>query len=142
MIEYIKENKKIVRNAVIILIAIIISMAIFLYFSINSESDVDKFNNTVIATIENIKSLDLKDSEYILIKFPDKEQVISKNGKIKSSTNKKYNQFEKGYAIIYKDGSYSFKLSSDGYCAIKDYNEDSINIVLYQECEDYIIEYK
>lgn len=142
MKEYIKENKKLVRNAIISLFAIIIIMIIFLYFNINNESDVDKFNNTVIATIENVKNLDLKDKDYILIKFPDKKQVISKNGKIKSSTNKKYNEFEKGYIIIYQDGSYSFKLSNGSYCAIKEYNKDNINIDLYEECEDYIIEYK
>lgn len=142
MVEYIKENKKTVRNAIMLLIAIIIIMMIVLYFNINNESSVDKFNNTVIATIESVKGLDLKDNKYILIEFPDKKQIITNHGKIKSSTNKKYDEFEKGYIIIYQDGSYSFKLSNGSYCAIKEYNKDNINIDLYEECEDYIIEYK
>lgn len=142
MKKYIKNNKKKILNATLSLVVIVIILSLILCYYINKETDVDKFKNTVVAVIENIQSLDLKDNEYTLINFPDEKEIITKNGKIKSSTNKKYLEFTKGYIIIYDNNNYAFKLSNGSYCATKDYNDLNVNIDLYAECENYDVEYK
>ena len=119
---------------------IIVLLGILIVYS-NKETELEKFNNTVLGVIENIKDIDIKD-EYKLINFPDKENVITKNGKIKRISGKKYNEFEKGYILVYKDKTYSFKLSNGKYCASKKLTDSSINIDIFTECENYDVEYK
>lgn len=142
MREYFKENRKLLLNALLSIIVIVLILTIILFFYVNRETDVEKFNNTLIATIEKVKELNLDKKEYILVEFPDKENIISKSGKVTSMSKKKYDNFTKGYIIIYKDENYALKLSNGKYCATKNFNESSINVDIYAECENYDIEYK
>src|SRR5574344_399764 len=142
MKKYFEENRKLLLNALLSIIVIVLILTIILFFYANRETEVEKFNNTLIATIEKTKELELSKKEYILVEFPDKENIISINGKVSSMSGKKYNNFTKGYIIIYKDKSYAFKLSNGKYCATKTYNETKLSVDIYGECEDYDIEYK
>lgn len=141
MKKYVEENKKMLLNAALSIVVIILILSIALFMHVNKESDTEKFNNMVLAVIENIKKQDITD-EYILVEFPDKEEIVSKNGKLISSTGKKYKSFTEGYIIRYKDESYAFKLSNGSYCAYKNYNETKVNIDLENVCENFEIEYK
>lgn len=141
MKKYIEENKRRLLNALLSIIVLILILTIVLFNASKKETNLDYFNNTVVAAIEKIKRLDVKD-KFVLVEFPDKEKIISKNGKIAKSDNKKYKEFTKGYIIVYKDGTYAFRLTDGNYCASKDYNDTSVDIQVYGECEDYTIEYK
>lgn len=141
MKKYLKENKKLLINATLSIVIIILILTIILVIYANRETTYDKFSNTLLATIENIKTMELKE-DYVLIKFPDKKEIISKNGMIKSYKGKKYEEFKEGYVVVYKDGDYSFKVSNGSYCAYKGYNEESVTIDMEKPCESYEIEYK
>ncbi len=141
MKKYIEENKKLLIYTGIILVLLIVVLTIVLVVSTRKpETSVDRFENTILATIEQAKKLEVKN--YALIRFPDENEVISKNKKIQLSTGKKYEEFTKGFIIIYEDGNYSFKLSDGIYCATKNYEDTEINIDLSGECEDYDVLYK
>lgn len=122
------------------LLILIIVLIVILIVNNNKETAIEKFNNAILATIESIKKLEIK-NEYLLINFPDKENLISKNGKLQRNNKKKYNEFNKGYVIIYKDGSYSFKVSNNHYCASKGYDDTTIDVDMSAECENYDVEY-
>ncbi len=119
---------------------ILVLTIILLVFTKKRETSVDKFENSVLAAIEQVKKLEVKN--YALVRFPDENEIVSKNNKIKLSTGKEYDSFTKGFIIIYEDGEYAFKVSNDLYCATKDYQDTEINLTLYGECEDYSIQYK
>lgn len=141
MKKYIKENKKIFLGALLSIAIIVLILTVILFMRVNEESNTEKFNNMVIAAIENIKQKEIK-KDYILVEFPDDKKIITKNGKLVLSNGKKYSSFKEGYIIRYSDGSYAFKLSNGSYCATKDYNESSVSIDLNGTCEDFEIEYK
>ena len=140
MKKWFKENKKLLLYSGLSILALVIVLTIILVINMNEESTLDKFQNTIVGTIEKVKSLEVED--YKLVNFPDTENIVSKDKKIKVSTGKKYDEFKEGYIIIYKDGKYAFKLTNGVYCATKDYDDDEINIDVSSECEDYEIEYK
>ena len=140
MKKYFNENKKIIIGSLISIVLLILVLSIILIVNVNKESKIDTFKNTLLATIEQAKKL--KVDEYELVTFPDTKEIISKDKKIKLSTGKKYNELNKGYIIIYDDGSYAFKLSNGLYCASKTFADIDINIDISGECEDYEVEYK
>ena len=141
MKKYLKENKNLLINAALSIVIIILILTIILVIYANRETTYDKFSNTLLAAIENIKLMELEE-DYVLIKFPDKKEIISKNGMIKKYKGKKYEEFKDGYIVIYKDGSYSLKVSNGIYCAYKGYDEESITIDMDNPCNSYEIEYK
>ena len=140
MKRWINDNKKLLLYTGLSVIVLIIVLTIILVININKESKLDVFKNTIIGTIEHVKELEVED--YKLINFPDTESIISNNQKIALSNGKKYNEFTKGYVLVYKDGKYSFKLTNGIYCATKTFDDEEINIDVSGECEEYEVEYK
>ena len=141
MKKFIKENKNLLIVTGSILLALIVILTIvLLVFTNKNETSVDKFKNTILAAIEQVKKLEIKN--YELINFPDENEIISRNNKIKLSTGKEYDSFTKGFIIIYEDGEYAFKLTNNSYCATKDFIDTEISIDLSGECEDYDVYYK
>lgn len=140
MKKYIEENKKLLVITGSILLLLIIVLTVILLSIKKNETSVDKFENSIIAAIEQVKNLEV--TNYALVRFPDENEIITKNNKIKLSTGKEYDSFTKGFIIIYEDGEYAFKLSNNLYCATKDYQDTEVNLTLYGECEDYSIQYK
>ena len=141
MKKFIKENKNLLIVTGSILVVLIIVLTIILLVSTKKkETSVDKFENTILAAIEQVKKLEVKN--YALINFPDENEIITKNNKLKQSNGKEYKQFSKGFIIIYEDGEYAFKVSNNSYCATKDFTDTEISIDLSGECEDYDVYYK
>ena len=116
---------------VVVLIFIIIYM--IKYIDANRESKTTKFSKAIVATLELVKGMTLTE-DYILIEFPDKKNIISKNGKITGLDGKKYNEFKDGYIKYYKNDLYELELSDGNYCARKQINETSIDIDMTGIC--------
>lgn len=80
-----------------------------------------------------------KKGDYLLVKFPDKSEIVSKDGII--NTKEKLKEFKKGYIIIYDIDHIAFRLTDGKNCAYK--KMDSVGkITMNKTCEDYDIEYK
>ena len=125
----------------IMLVVVLIFITIYTikYIDANRESKTTKFSKAIVATLEVIKSMTLAD-DYIVVEFPDKKNIISKNGKITGLDGKKYDEFKDGYIKYYKNDLYELELSDGNYCARKQINETSIDIDMTGICTKLVTE--
>ena len=125
-------------SSLVLLVAILSTI----YSSMQGDGkDVETFRDSILALMENVIEYEVED-EYVIINFPDKDEVIAKNGRIKNSAGKRFDEFEEGYVIKYKDGTYAFKLTNGVFCAIKNYNDTGVEIDTFEPCSNYDITYR
>ena len=136
-----KENKKLVLSALASLIILILILTTIYFSLLTKDTELDKFNDSILALMENVIEYEVED-DYEIINFPDKEEKISKDGKIKNSKGKKFEEFKEGYVIIYKDGTYAFRITNGLYCGIKNYNETGVEVDIFEPCSNYDVIYR
>ena len=140
-----REKKPLNKGAMtvaLVFLVLLISVLTIIYRNMKgSGSDVDTFRNSILALMENVIEYDVKD-EYVIITFPDNDELITKNGKIRDSIGRRYNEFKEGHVIKYKDGTYAFKLTNGSFCAVKDYNDTGVEIDIYEPCSNYDVTYR
>lgn len=140
-----RERKPLSMGTIIgALLSLILLVAILwtVYSSMQGDGkDVNTFRDSILALMENVIEYEVED-EYVIIKFPDKDELIARNGRIKNSKGKRFDEFKEGYVIKYKDGTYAFKLTNGEYCAIKNYNDTGVEIDTFEPCASYEINYR
>lgn len=139
--KFYKDNKKTIIIAISFLVSFIIILSVIYFCKLYSNKELERFNNSILALMENVMNYDVED-DYVLINFPDENEIITKNGKIENSKGKTFNEFEKGYVIVYKDGTFGFKLTNGLYCATKGFNDTGVNVDVVEPCNDYEVVYR
>ena len=134
-------NRKILS---VCLLAVLVFILIFLLKRYNNKEAInaleERLNAAVNIATSKVSAEDFTD-DYIVVKFPDKNEIITKNGKM-SFNNIEYDEIKKGYIVVYKDGSISFRISDGTYCIYKDYNDSMYELFIWGDCHKYDIKYK
>lgn len=139
------KNKPVLFNVILVIsLVILICLFVFLFKRYRDRDAMDLFESKINMTINLAReavSDEKYEDDYLLVKFPDKNDVITKDG-IMSFNGKELDEFPNGYIIVYKDDSIAFKLSDGTYCASKSYDDESYNLFIFGNCLNYDIKYK
>lgn len=138
------KKKKIIKISSILLLLILICIFVFFARRYADKPAVTNFEDKINMSINlgrEILNTEGYDKDYVLIKFPDNDQMITKDDYM-IFNGKKLKQFSKGYIILYKDSSIAFKVSDGTYCGSKTLKASSYNLFIFGNCSSYQVEYK
>jgi hypothetical protein len=140
-----EKQKPVAFNLImIIFLVFLVCVFIFLFNRYRDKDATDLFEKKVNAVInltrEKVNNEDFK-KDYMLVKFPDNNNLITQKGKLVYDKDR-LDQFSKGYIIIYKNNALAFKLSDGIYCATKGFDDPSYKLFIFGNCLNYDIDYK
>lgn len=139
-----RRKTKASRNVKIFLAIIISCILIYSIYKYTRYDIIKEIDKKISMSLDLMKTEIKKenfDEDYLLVTFPDKDNIVSKNKYIISDIGNKYKEFESGYILMYKNGSYRFELQVDGYCATKDINNDKYQLLIFKRCSSKNINY-
>ena len=139
------KKKPVLYNVILmIVLVILVCLFVFLFKKYTNRDALDSLEDRVNMTINLAREVVNDESyteDYLVINFPDKKEVITKDG-LMTFNNNELKEFSNGYIIVYKDSSIAFKLSDGEYCATKSYDDASYKLFIFGECFNYDVEYK
>lgn len=139
-----KKKVKRIRTVVIPILSILLLVILFSVIKYSNKDKIKEIDKKISASLEimrsTVKNKDF-DEDFLLIVFPDNSKIISNNGYIINDIGASYKEFQAGYIIMYKNGTYEFELQDDGYCAVKNTNDDKYQLLIFKKCSSKQYDY-
>ncbi len=142
--EHHKMKLKISKTLKIVLPLLILIFAGFCLYKYSNKDKITEIDKKIAMSIElmqsTIKEKNFK-GDYLLVIFPDDSKVVSNKGYIINNIGASYKEFQAGYIMMYKDGTYKFELQDDGYCATKDIYDETYQLLIFKKCSSKEVDY-
>lgn len=123
---------------------LILVLAAFCIYKYSNKDMIQEIDKKIVMSIELMQST-IKDKDftgdYLLVIFPDDSKVVSNNGYIINNIGASYKEFDAGYIMLYKDGTYKFELQDNGYCATKDIYDKTYQLLIFKTCSSKEVDY-
>ncbi len=124
-----------------LLVLIFAAFCIYKYSNKDKIKEIDKKIAMSIELMQNVVKDKSFDGDYLLVTFPDNSKVVSNDGYIINNIGSSYKEFDAGYIILYKDGTYKFELQDTGYCATKDIYDKKYQLLIFKKCSSKEVDY-
>ena len=124
-----------------LLVLFFAAFCIYKYSNKDKIKEIDKKITMSIELMQNAVKEETFTDDYLLVVFPDDSNVISNKGYIINNIGASYKEFEAGYIMMYKDGTYKFELQDNGYCATKDTYDEAYQLLIFKKCSSEEVDY-
>jgi len=145
-----KKNKqhkikfKILNILKIVIPLLILVLAAFCIYKYSNKNKIEEIDKKIAMSIELMQGAMKEENftgDYQLVIFPDNSNIVSDKGYIINNIGASYKEFEAGYIMLYKDGTYKFELQDSGYCATKDIYDKTYQLLIFKKCSSKEVDY-
>ncbi len=125
---------KLVEDIILLGVLAVIIYCAYKFLDKDSIGELDNMSNYSVKNLHTYFEENVHEDRYVLT-YPDVNNIVSINGKIKNDDGLDLNNFDEGYILMYEDGTYAFKLKYNGYCLSKGIDDKSYKVTILLPCK-------